>query len=151
MLSLSVLGDREVLRELRDLPHNAEQIVRELTRQMTAVLLADAKDAGNYAFAAAPLPPPGPLRIVTGGFVRRIQMRMRLSGKVYEGQVYNDHPAAGVHEYGGGNGIPPRPWLGPAYARKEAELARIWDAGIDDLANGYVTKQLERSLAALAG
>jgi hypothetical protein len=151
VLSLSIVGDREVLKYLRDLPDNAEAIVRELVRQMTAVLLADARDPANYAHAAAPLPAPGPLRIVTGDFVRRIQMRVRLSGRVYEGEVFSDHPAAGVHEYGGGNNIPARPWLGPAYARREMELAKIWDDGIDDLANSYVTKQLERSLAALAG
>jgi hypothetical protein len=150
MLSLSVLGDRRVLQELRDLPHNAESIVRELTRQMTAVLLADARDPGNYAHAAAPLAPPGPLRILTGGFVSRIQMRVRISGRYVEGEVYSDHPAAAVHEQGGSR-IPARPWLGPAYARKEAELARIWDEGIDDLANGYVAKMLERSFQALAG
>jgi phage gpG-like protein len=119
--------------------------LREKMRKATLAIYADARDRSNWGNRddPKPLPPPGPLRNISGRLSRSINWRLdeepggfvgRVGTNVFYGKLHElgyvgmverirwegDIPYASQFQIR----IPPRPFLAPAYTRQKQTVTR---------------------------
>lgn len=136
-LSYKIVGLDQAKRRIKGLADATPRFLVELVTQAAALLWYDITDPANWAVGAAtPLPPPGPLRWITGDLARATKYEVTQTGKSIQARVYNDDPIAVIHEDGGSR-IPARPFIAPAYLRKKAQFEALFRGAAADLAARY--------------
>lgn len=124
-----ISGAREVEAAFKRIAASSSEAAVRIIQRSSAVLESEAKKEFTEAHkqgTPTPSQPGTPPAVVTGTLRRSIRSDTPVKdGLGARGRVYPTAIYARIQELGGGRGLPPRPYMAPAYATVQPKMEAI--------------------------